>query len=34
MFRDDLERSGFAEGSTVGADVSIAWEIPRFNVTR
>src|ERR1019366_156633 len=34
MFRDDLERSGFAEGSTVGSTVSVAWEIPRFNVTR
>lgn len=34
MFRDDLERSGFAEGSTVGPHVSVAWEIPRFNVTR
>jgi len=33
MFRDDLERSGFAEGSTVGSEVNIAWEIPHFNVT-
>ncbi len=33
MFRDDLERSGFAEGSQVGAKVSVLWEIPAFNTT-
>jgi outer membrane protein assembly factor BamB len=33
MFRDDLERSGFAEGSSVGASVEVLWSIPRFNIT-
>jgi outer membrane protein assembly factor BamB len=33
MFRDDLERSGFAEGSTVGDSVEVLWSIPNFNVT-
>jgi outer membrane protein assembly factor BamB len=33
MFRDDLERSGFAEGSSVGASVDVLWSIPKFNVT-
>ena len=33
MFRDDLERSGFAEGSLVGAHVDRIWEIPSFNTT-
>jgi protein-L-isoaspartate(D-aspartate) O-methyltransferase len=34
MFRDDVERSGFAEGSVVGAAVDRIWQIPSFNVTR
>jgi protein-L-isoaspartate(D-aspartate) O-methyltransferase len=34
MFRDDLERSGFAEGSVVGARVDRVWQIPSFNVTQ
>jgi protein-L-isoaspartate(D-aspartate) O-methyltransferase len=34
MFRDDVERSGFAEGSVVGASVERVWQIPSFNVTR
>lgn len=34
MFRDDVERSGFAEGSVVGARVARIWQIPSFNVTR
>lgn len=33
MFRDDLERSGYAEGSAVGDAVSQAWQIPSFNQT-
>jgi outer membrane protein assembly factor BamB len=33
MFRDDLERSGFAEGSSVGPQVEILWGIPTFNTT-
>src|SRR5437870_4595542 len=33
MFRDDLERSGFAEGSRVGAKVDVLWQIPAFNTT-
>lgn len=33
MFRDDLERSGFAEGSTVGSKVEELWHMPAFNVT-
>ena len=33
MFRDDLERSGFAEGSSVGALVEILWALPAFNTT-
>jgi outer membrane protein assembly factor BamB len=33
MFRDDLERSGFAEGSSVGANVTHLWQIPAFNTT-
>jgi protein-L-isoaspartate(D-aspartate) O-methyltransferase len=33
MFRDDVERSGFAEGSKVGARVERIWQIPSFNVT-
>jgi outer membrane protein assembly factor BamB len=34
MFRDDVERSGFAEGSTVGRHVEHVWQIPAFNVTK
>jgi protein-L-isoaspartate(D-aspartate) O-methyltransferase len=34
MFRDDVERSGFAEGSHVGARVERIWQIPSFNVTQ
>jgi outer membrane protein assembly factor BamB len=34
MFRGDVERSGFAEGSTVGAHVDRVWRIPSFNTTR
>jgi hypothetical protein len=34
MFRDDLERSGFAEGSSVGSEVSAVWQIPSFNRTQ
>jgi hypothetical protein len=34
MFRDDVERCGFAEGSVVGARVERIWQIPSFNVTR
>lgn len=33
MFRDDVERSGFAEGSRAGSSASILWSIPEFNVT-
>jgi len=33
MFRDDVERSGFAEGSSVGPDVTVLWHRPGFNVT-
>ncbi|MDB4962932.1 MAG: pyrrolo-quinoline quinone [Myxococcales bacterium] len=33
MFRADVERSGFAAGSVVGAHVDHVWEIPSFNVT-
>jgi glucose dehydrogenase len=33
MFRDDVERSGFAEGSTVGNQVEVIWRIPVFNRT-
>jgi outer membrane protein assembly factor BamB len=33
MFRDDLERSGFAEGSTVGSTVSVLWYHAGLNVT-
>ena len=33
MFRDDVERSGFAEGSSVGSVVEVAWQIPSFNRT-
>jgi outer membrane protein assembly factor BamB len=33
MFRDDLERSGFAEGSSVGPFVKILWSMPTFNTT-
>jgi outer membrane protein assembly factor BamB len=33
MFRDDLERSGFAEGSSIGAKVTQVWQIPAFNTT-
>jgi outer membrane protein assembly factor BamB len=33
MFRDDVERSGFAEGSKVGASVDVAWRIPAWNTT-
>jgi len=33
MFRDDLERSGFAEGSSVGSTVSVLWYHPDLNVT-
>jgi outer membrane protein assembly factor BamB len=33
MFRDDVERSGFAEGSTVGSSVAVLWYHPGFNVT-
>ncbi len=34
MFRDDVERSGFAEGSVVGSQVERVWQIPSFNVTQ
>jgi outer membrane protein assembly factor BamB len=34
MFRSDVERSGFAEGSVVGAKVERVWQIPGFNVTQ
>jgi outer membrane protein assembly factor BamB len=34
MFRNDVERSGFAEGSTVGTQVDRVWRIPSFNTTR
>jgi outer membrane protein assembly factor BamB len=33
MFRDDVERSGFAEGTTVGSEVSVLWHRPGFNTT-
>jgi outer membrane protein assembly factor BamB len=33
MFRDDVERSGFAEGSRVGPKVEVLWQIPAFNTT-
>ncbi len=33
MYRDDPERSGFAEGSTVGSAVEVLWRIPAFNST-
>src|SRR5262245_60017797 len=33
MFRGDPERSGFAEGSSIGATVAPVWRIPTFNVT-
>ena len=33
MFRDDVERSGFAEGSSVGASVALLWQMPTFNLT-
>lgn len=33
MFRDDVERSGFAEGTTVGSEVSVLWYRPDFNTT-
>jgi len=33
MFRDDLERSGFAEGSSVGSNVDVLWYRPGLNVT-
>lgn len=33
MFRDDVERSGFAEGTTVGSAVSVLWHRPGFNTT-
>jgi outer membrane protein assembly factor BamB len=34
MFRNDVERSGFAEGSVVGKRVERVWQIPAFNVTQ
>jgi outer membrane protein assembly factor BamB len=34
MFRDDVERSGFAEGSSVGTSVELLWQMPKFNLTR
>jgi outer membrane protein assembly factor BamB len=34
MFRQDVERTGFAEGSVVGKHVMRVWRIPSFNVTR
>jgi hypothetical protein len=34
MFRNDVERSGFAEGSVVGKRVRRVWQIPSFNVTQ
>lgn len=34
MFRDDVERSGFAEGSVIGSQVDRIWQIPSFNVTQ
>lgn len=33
MFRDDVERSGFAEGTTVGSEVSVLWHRADFNTT-
>lgn len=33
MFRDDVERSGFAEGSSVGSTVAVLWYHPDLNVT-
>ena len=33
MFRDDVERSGFAEGTTVGTKVAALWHVPLFNTT-
>ena len=33
MFRDDVERSGFAEGTTIGSEVSVLWFRPGFNTT-
>ena len=33
MFRDDVERSGFAEGTKVGSEVSVLWQRPGFNTT-
>jgi outer membrane protein assembly factor BamB len=33
MFRDDVERSGFAEGTTIGSQVSVLWHRPNFNTT-
>jgi outer membrane protein assembly factor BamB len=33
MFRDDVERSGFAEGTTIGEHVSVLWYRPGLNTT-
>jgi outer membrane protein assembly factor BamB len=34
MFRQDVERTGFAEGSVVGKHVTRVWRMPSFNVTK
>ncbi len=33
MYRDDVERTGFAEGSVVGSHVETLWTMPAFNTT-
>jgi outer membrane protein assembly factor BamB len=33
MFRDDVERSGFAEGTTIGSHASVLWHRADFNTT-
>jgi hypothetical protein len=33
MFRDDAERTGFAEGTRIGTRAAVAWTLPDFNNT-
>ena len=33
MYRDDVQRTGFAEGSIVGTHVATLWSMPAFNTT-